>query len=260
MISLVDASREEAFLEACRQDRVYGAMLRTRWQCYRHLSRLALFWVVLSPEGKPLGALSSVQGDCIFSSLHPSCYEEAAELLALLPCQSLLAEEAFVKQAARRMGGESYFSLALVCETGGQASPRIVQRGENLRPLYHLLCIGSPAFAARSQYDSWLSSLSLRMSRGCATVYALEEKGELLACGIIGYRGEDSGEIGSIVTAPSARGKGLGREMVLHLTAALAAEGRTAFLHLAQESLLPFYQSAGFVFAGRWGSLENRQG
>ena len=256
MISLVDAAHEEAFLEACRQDKIYGAMVLTRWKCYRHLQKLALFWVVLSPEGKPVGALSWVQGDCIFSSLHPSCYEEAAELLPLLPCESLLAEQAFVELAAQRLGGESYFSPAMVREEEGELSQRIELWQDSLRPIYQFLCEGYPYFAAHSHYDHWLSSLSLRMNRGCASVYVLREQEKLLACGIIGYRGEASGEIGGIVTAPPVRGRGLGREMVRHLTAVLAAEGRTAFLHLAEESLVPFYLSAGFRPAGRWGSLE----
>lgn len=243
-------------MTACRKDPVYGAMVDTRWHCYGHLPHLAMFWVLLSSKGKPVGALSSVMGDCIFSCTLPEYFEEGAEFLSLIPCGKLLADRPFVEMVCQRLGKEGYFSPTMICETGGTFSPRIHIRQEGFRPVYDFICSGYPYFAQHSEYESWLSSLSMRKNRGYASVYVLEEAGEILVCGIVGYRGETSGEIGSIVTAPHARGNGLGREMVSHLTAVLADEKRTAFLHLAEEGLIPFYQSAGFTLAGQWGTLQ----
>ncbi|MBR5485094.1 MAG: GNAT family N-acetyltransferase [Oscillospiraceae bacterium] len=256
MIVLCTEENFDDFKKACLKDSIYGAMNYSRHTCYSHLPHLALFWIVFDGS-EPVGTVSNVMGDGIVSCIKQDCTEEISHLVCTVGISSLLGDSCIVKNINSVFGGSVYSAPTMVCNSGC-LSPDVHKYTGRWRTLYDFICKGYPYFAAHSNYDDWLSSLTMRVNRGTASVYTIQNGDEILACGIIGFKGEKSGEIGSIVTAPEARGKGYGKKITRHLAAVLESENRTAFLHLAENSLVPFYESAGFSVCGEWGSISTQ--
>jgi GNAT superfamily N-acetyltransferase len=78
------------------------------------------------------------------------------------------------------------------------------------------------------------------------TVFAVFDGDRLAATAAILPYGAEFGWIGMVLTRATARGRGLGTALLGHCVAALAAEGRTAYLD-ATPAGEPIYRRLGFV-------------
>ena len=127
---------------------------------------------------------------------------------------------------------------------------------DRLVPVYALLCAADPLFAARADEAGWLTELSHKTRHGLAEIYILKVKNSPISTSGIYFKGTDSAILAGVATVPAMRGRGYGRRLVEHTTAAALAQGLTPYLLTADDRLGAFYTACGFMDAGQWARLE----
>ena len=95
-------------------------------------------------------------------------------------------------------------------------------------------------------YEPWLGDLALRVRRGAANVLAVRDRATICTASVL-FESESAVYLGAVATHPSARGRGLGGDLVL----SLAQCGKRAEI-LCKEHRVSFYTSLGFSQIGEF--------
>lgn len=192
------------------------------------------------------GAVLSVfEGVCTLDG-HGFDPMELREFLRMRGCCTLVCEAA---SAALLFPGAPVQSFSVLrCGTSvfAPAHAPEVDRTPPLAQVYRLLADTFDNMAD-VRFDAWYADVSLKQRRGLARVFGVAENGGLVSTAGIYHQNACAAVIGSVATAPFARGRGYAGALVLALAQSAAAEGKAALIAAKNPRAASLYTGLGFV-------------
>lgn len=260
MIRFVDSEGTQKQLKAvlAGDDFLHACLLHTP---YRALGvqkpNLAQFWVVCRADETPVGALLRQPDECILcdGGLGEEEQDEVAALLRFLDCDCLCARYELLERiyAAARLPHPVGSKILRGNGAAGEKSARVRPVFEHLRPLFTLILENYGSYTTAAGYEHWLSQQRLRMKDGVCGIYAIYEGEHPIATASFTAASGRCVDVGTVVVQKERRDRGLGRELVRHLTATAGERALEPILCCATPELEDYYRRLGFVPYDRWG-------
>ena len=242
MITLIDDIIELDFLPADP----YSARINALADTYGTSYDFALFWVQ-KIEGRPVAAISRIDGNATLCCGENADFEEISEFLKVSGYSSLTFDYEFSKKLdiipQRTSFTVKYSGSESVCED--------VLFDYDKKEIYSLLC---DCGFELGDYSAFLADVCSRLNKSTATLAAAECDGRLCACAFALFEGRKSVLLGAVGTTPAARGKGYASKLVG--TLAEMKKEKEVFLFCRNDSLVDFYSKIGFEVCGKWAVSE----
>lgn len=242
MITLIDDISELAFLPADP----YGARITALAETYGTSYDFALFWVQ-NCDGKPVAAISRIDGNATLCCSENADFEEISEFLKVLGYSSLTFDFEFSKN----LGITPQKTSFTVRYIGGASPCEDILFDYDKKEIYSLLC---DCGFELGDYGSFLADVCTRLNKSTAFLAAAERDGRLCACAFALFEGKKSVLLGAVGTSPAARGRGYASKLVG--TLAELKKEKEVFLFCRNDSLVDFYSKIGFEVCGKWAISE----
>ncbi|WP_302779160.1 GNAT family N-acetyltransferase [Anaerotruncus colihominis] len=262
MIRFVTPELEALFCEKSVQFGIFGAKIYSQYQTYGAQSGILDMWLLFD-DTYVTGCVSRFGGLLTAACTPRADVEELAVFLRAVGGRAVEGMLPLIERVRAVTRGELCSSHVMRADSrgclpapapcGADGAPCPADR---LVPVYALLCAADPLFAARADEAGWLTELSHKTRHGLAEIYILKVKNSPISTSGIYFKGTDSAILAGVATVPAMRGRGYGRRLVEHTTAAALAQGLTPYLLTADDRLGAFYTACGFMDAGQWARLE----
>lgn len=229
--------------ELCGRD-VFGTRTAGYFRTYGTEHPGVSFYAQASDDGVCTGVLSSSFGNGSLTVTSEADLSEWTEFVRFVGMDSLLC----AREAAQSMGLPEAENGSVMRYFSSERIPKTVtvdpfDAAFSYREVYDLLLECGFALGG---YEPWLGDLALRVRRGTANVLASREQTTVGTASVL----FDSGSavyLGAVATHPSARGRGIGGDLVLRL----AQCGKRAEI-LCKAHRVSFYKSLGFEKIGEF--------
>lgn len=238
MITLIDDIGELDFLPADP----YSARITALADTYGTSYDFALFWVQ-KIEGRPVAAISRIDGNATLCCCENADFEEISEFLKVSGYSSLTYDFEF----SEKLGIVPQKTSFTVKYSGGESVCEDVLFDYDKKEIYSLLC---DCGFELGDYGAFLADVCSRLNKSTATLAAAECDGRLCACAFALFEGRKSVLLGAVGTSPAARGRGYASKLVG--TLAEIKKDKEVFLFCRNDSLVDFYSKIGFEVCGKW--------
>lgn len=217
---------------------VYNARIFTGWQAYGALPNPPLLYS--DGGGVQLllcGGVLTVDG-LGFDA------EETRSFIELCGCKTLICSGEALAKLGICGKTERYTVMRYASEAPAACGEVCTQ--PRLDDVYPLLKAEFTNMASLG-FNDWYCDVSLKIRRGLGFMYAVYEGGTLCACAGVNYRNDNTAVIGSVVTAPAHRGRGLAATLVNAATARVLAAGLIPQIVCQNEAAMRLYKKIGYV-------------
>lgn len=257
MISLVNTENQDSFFSLCDTDIVFAPELSTQFSIYQHHAKDALFWLVTTPLGKPTAAVSRLSGCITIAATDQMDTEELASFLRMLgDYRQVQTNYALCRSLSRTLGGKVCGASSMRYLPNAAAPPALpCIQSPQLEELYSFLCAAFPMFSPGG-WSEWYVYHSHLFRHNLGFAAGIYQNGTLISTGGVYATNRHYSLMANIATSPAFRGCGYGAQLVAYLCAEICRQGKTPVLHCAQESLVRFYASLGFIPTQHWGTLQ----
>ncbi len=201
-------------------------------------------WVQIQ-EGCPTALLAKME-ETVFLVAEPSAdYAELAAFLQAIGFHFLQAESTLLQA----LGFAPTTTYCVVTRTG-QGINQSHTQPPPLALVYEILTAETLPHLQLGDVTAWYTDISHRLRHGTACV-AIKENSAVAVCSHIT---DNAAVISGVATIPAARGRGIGKAVLLECISRLG--GRNIFA-ACEKSLLPFYRSCGFSECGTVAQYQN---
>ena len=121
-----------------------------------------------------------------------------------------------------------------------------------LKEVFHII---TDVMTQETNFTAWYTDLSHRIRHGGARAFLLRLGGESVSACLVSAESGSAGLISGLATQEDSRCCGFGSRILAGACEALRASGKTPVLECF-DSLLPFYEKAGFAKIGDEGELD----
>ena len=250
MLIHVTAVDTADFARACAHEHVLGARAQTALRTYGLGNANELFY--LCRKGREASAaLYLSHGVLTISSDERADPVPISELIAQENIRVIETNQHQCKMLQELLGGklESSYYLAYRGARDSAEYPDI-RRGDTAEDAA-LLRRSREWAQTHLNFEDWLTDLTLRLTRGQAELYHLEQDGVAAAVGAVLYEDAESGVIGAI----AAETDELAVQMCRFLIQRVLEKGKTPRLLAGSDAEVEHFCELGFATCGRWGRL-----
>ncbi len=245
MIRLIDEASAQSFLSYCA-DKPFGIRMAAALKSYGTDCRFADFWLIFNDD-RVIGAISKLDGDLTLCADEIS--EEIVTFISTVGYQTITAEKSLLCS----LGFDSFECQGAIMRYEGTESldsSDLVDISPSIMAVCRLLLECEGEGIRVGQLDRFYTDLSLRVRRGTAICYALQNKGVAIVSAIT-----DGGAIiGGVAVRKSERKNGIGSVLVKRLLSDLPKDKKIYLLRLENENER-FYKRLGFENVGGWASI-----
>lgn len=245
MIRLIDEASVQSFLSYCA-DKPFGIRMAAALKSYGTDCRFADFWLIFNDD-RIIGAISKLDGDLTLCADEVS--EEIVPFISTVGYHTLTAEKSLLCS----LGFECFDSEGAIMQYKGTESPSnsdSVDTSPSVMAVCRLLLECEGESIRVGQFDRFYTDLSLRVRRGTAICYALQNKGVAIASAVT----EEGAIIGGVAVRQNERKNGIGSALVKKLVCDLPRNKKIYLLRLENENE-SFYKRLGFENIGSWASI-----
>lgn len=251
MIKFID-STEYSIREVCSRD-VFGTRILAYFCTYSYEFDFMRFWVQLDENGKPVGAISLIDGSMTITCDENADFEELSAFVKMIGFSSLQCDRKIMEKLEIKENLWGYV-VRYNNVTDRSAYKLTLCKNVDYSDVYKL--IKAADLLGVGEYLPWLSDVTHRVKKGTAKAALAVENGEPAACAMKLFVTDDAVLLGAVATDKNHRGKGLGGGLVTLLGNESLEEGKRTELLCKHDSIVDFYHSIGFIIVGEWAMAE----
>ena len=246
MIYIADGERNfRCEIESLAQGNPFGCRILSLFNTYGFSLPFADFWVQIAGS-EAVAAVSRIDSSFIVRTTDGADTEELSAFLRVSGASVILSDTPLDCHMNFRSGPVLFNrGILVISEDYGVITPEIME-------FYSVIEKSASKNFTPPSYESFLLDVGNRLQKGAARLLGVEEKGELAACVMTLAESADSAVLGALATLPEYRKKGLGRFLIKYINNELIGEGKTVFMHRAEDENIDFYNRLGFKEYGKW--------
>ena len=122
----------------------------------------------------------------------------------------------------------------------------------DIRDAYSLIVKCADESFVPPSFEDFYVDVNHKLRHGSISLCAIEEEGRTVALAMTVAESKSGAVLGAVSCDPDFRRRGYGSAVVKRLTNILTGEGKTVFLHRAQNANAAFYTELGFSEVGSW--------
>lgn len=206
------------------------------------------YWLVLSDAGACTGAIARSGTAFVLYLTGETDLDEVSAFMRVAGASEILCDGAFpltLHHAQETRGVVLVRRDPIKGERGALLSP-------DLRAFYALLTACAGEGFTPPAFEDFYVDVNHKLRHNACRLCGIEVDGALAAAAMTVAESDRAAVLGAVACDPQYRRKGLGSAVVRGLTDALIGEGKSVYLHRAQNANAAFYEALGFEKCGEW--------
>ena len=208
------------------------------------------YWTVFDDESKnPTGAIARNGTDFILFLTDKTDLDEVSSFMRVAGATSVICSNSY---SLDLFGYEKTSGPILVrreeipeCNSFEICTPQI-------KDAYNLIAASADKGFTPPEFEDFYVDINHKLRHGTMRLLGLCSEGELAAVAMTVAESSQGAVIGAVACLPEHRKKGYGTYIVNHLTNILVKEGRSVFLHRAENANKAFYDNLKFSRFDSW--------
>lgn len=248
IISAFDADSFIAAVSAMSETDPFACRIASLCLSYAPSLAFVDYWLTADENGAHTGAIARNGSYFILFLTDKSDPDEISSFLRMSGAAGVLCDGKYeLDYSASVTSGIVMKTVCAICadEIGSIVEPEI-------RDAYDLIVKCEDESFTPPAFDDFYVDVNHRLRHKTARLRGLSVDGALAAVAITVAESKNGAVLGAVACLPEFRRRGCGTQLVAQITNELVAEGKTVFLHRAQNANAAFYENMGFVTCGTW--------
>ncbi len=250
IVSAIEAVDFESVLLSVAGNDPFACRIISLYNSYNAELAFVDYWLVNADEtGECKGAVARNGTNFIVYLSDDSVNEEVSAFIRVAGASSVLCDDKFELDL---YGGTSVSGFVLERSEPVEDDDNVDFGVPDIKAVYDLLVKCTDDNFTPPAFDEFYVDVNHKIRHNAIRIASINSNDGLAAVAMTVAESSNAAVLGAVACDPEYRKHGYGSAVVRHLTNALIDEGKTVYLHRAENANANFYANLGFKEIGRW--------
>lgn len=208
------------------------------------------YWLVLNDSNQTTGAIARSGTNFILFLTDSSCVDEVSAFMRVAGASTVLCSDSFKLDL---FGAKSTTGAVLVRnDFYDEISSDLVFREPDIKLAFDLIVSCADDNFSPPPFDDFYVDVNHKLRHKTMRMFGLFDKDELVSVAMTVAESPQGAVLGAVSCSPNYRRLGYGSEIVKYICNSLISEGKSVFLHRAENANFAFYENLGFCETDKW--------
>lgn len=251
IVSSIETVGFEETLSAVAKNDPFACRIISLYNSYNAELAFVDYWLVTSDESNDcMGAIARSGTNFIIYLADESVIEEVSAFIRVAGASSVLCDDKFELDL---YGGTSVSGFVLERSVPIDFDDDNINFTEpDIKSVYDLLVKCADDNFTPPAFEDFYVDVNHKIRHNAIRIVSINPENKLAAVAMTVAESSNAAVLGAVACNPEYRKLGYGSAVVRYLTNSLINEGKTVYLHRAENANANFYANLGFKEIGKW--------
>lgn len=249
IISANDTTDFVAIVESVSDNNPFACRIISLFTSYNPELAFVDYWLVLDDEKNCKGAIARSGTAFIIFINDQGSIDEVSSFMRVAGATNILCDAQYELDI---FGSRVSTGSVLVKATVSDSQNDVEFVVPDARSVHDLLIRCEDENFSPPPFDDFYVDVNHKLRHNAMRMYGINGDDKLVAVAMTVAESEKGAVLGAVACDPDYRKNGYGSAVVNYISDILVSEGKTVYLHRAENSNISFYQNLGFDEIGKW--------